>query len=155
MIHCEGTWSNDLCPQLVRLAFFVVAKFRDSFFSSRKKNVYKVQTENDHHVPHVWVFSISVNKEEFLNPKVKFRRAQKTAIQPSNQPRVSNERSSAKERKMYILLCLIPARTLTWATAMTGWGSTSPSGAVRKPETVGRDHRRSECLCDQLGLGRS
>ena len=37
----------------------------------------------------------------------------------------------------------LPRRTLTWATAMTGWGSTSPSGAVRNPETVGRDHRRS------------
>ena len=42
----------------------------------------------------------------------------------------------------------LPRRMLTWATAMTGWGSTSPSGAVRKPETVGRDHRRSGCLCD-------
>ena len=31
MIRCEGTWSNDQCPRLVRLALFEVTKFRDSF----------------------------------------------------------------------------------------------------------------------------
>ena len=45
------------------LRYFEVAKFGNSFFfpeEPRKKTMLKVQTENDHHEPHVWVFSIVV-----------------------------------------------------------------------------------------------
>ena len=36
MIRCEGMWSNYQCPQLVRCAFFEVAKFWDSFSFQKK-----------------------------------------------------------------------------------------------------------------------
>ena len=38
-------------------------------FSSRKKSMWNGQTENPHHEPYVWVFSILAKTEELLNQK--------------------------------------------------------------------------------------
>ena len=74
MIRYEGTWSNDQCPRLVRLALFEVTKFRDSFFFPEE---HPVKCSN-------WELSPWVSCLGFLDPskkrrasesKAKFRRA--------------------------------------------------------------------------------
>ena len=83
MLRCEGTCSNDQCPRLVRLAFLEIAKFRDSFFFPEEEHVENSNWERSSWASGLGFRYLSKKKEEFLDPKVTFHRAQMTAIQPA------------------------------------------------------------------------